>query len=130
MPRGPAPAWRARKPPVADPYILAIVEQAGGLGKFDPQTGFYGTGVLRGLADRDEASEWKRSLFRCAVWLNKNRIKPHGISISQADIERDGEEWKLIFRVSDKTYARKHMLETHGSDRSQWSYDPRRRGGT
>jgi hypothetical protein len=127
MPRGPAPAWRARKPPIADGYILAAIDQAGGLGKHDPQTGHYGTLVIRGLADRDEAAEWKSSLYRCAHFLSRHGIAP--VSISQADIERDGASWKITFRVSDKTMARKYQLENRGTDRSKWSYDPRR-GGT
>lgn len=126
MPRGPAPGWRARKQPVTDAYIMAAVEAAGGLGKHD-SAGHYGVLVIRGLADRDEAAEWRRSLFRCAHFMARNGIAP--VSISQADIERDGKKYKLTFRVSDKTMARKHQLETHGADRSRWAYDPRRRGG-
>ncbi len=127
MPRGPAPAWRVRKPPISDPYILAAIEQAGGLGKHDPQTGHYAQLVIRGLADRDEAAEWKSSLFRCAHYLSRNGIA--AVSVSQCDIERDGAGWKITFRISDKTMARKHQLDTHGADRSRWAYDPRRRGG-
>lgn len=125
MPRGPAPPWRARKQPVSDEYILAAVEQAGGLGSHHPQTGHYATLVIRGLADRDEAREWKLSLFRCAHWLSRHDIAP--VSISQCTIERDGAGYKITFRVTDKTIARKHQLETHGADRSKWAYDPRRR---
>lgn len=124
-PRGPAPQWRARKPPVSDPYILAAVDQAGGLGKHHPVSGHYATMVIRDLETRDEANEWKLSLFRCAHWLSRHDIAP--VSISQCTIERDGAKWKITFRVTDKTIARKHQLETHGSDRSKWAYDPRRR---
>ena len=73
MPRGPAPAYRARKEPVADDYLLAVISQAGGAGQHDPTTGLYGTLVLRGFKDRDEAKEWDRSLYRCALWLTRNR---------------------------------------------------------
>lgn len=127
MPRGPAPQWRARKPPVSDGYILAAIDQAGGLGKHHPDTGHYAVMIIRDLADRDEAAEWKASLFRCAHWLSRHDIA--AVSISQCDIERDGSKWKITFRVTDKTIARKHQLETHGTDRSKWSYDPRRRNG-
>ncbi len=125
MPRGPAPAWRARKPPITDEYILAAVDKAGGPGKHDGQ-GHYATLIIRGLADRDEAAEWKRSLFRCAHYMARNGIA--AVSISQADIDRDGTGYKITFRVSDKTMARKHQLQAHGTDRSKWSYDPRKRG--
>lgn len=127
MARGPAPQWRARKPPVSDPYILAAIEQAGGLGKHHPDTGHYGVLVIRDLADRAEATEWKNSLFRCAHWLSRHGIAP--VSISQCDIERDGAKWKITYRVTDKTMGRKFQLENRGADRSKWSYDPRRRGG-
>lgn len=125
MPRGPAPQWRARKPPVSDEYILAAIEQAGGPGKHDATTGHYGTLVIRDLADRAEAAEWKASLFRCAHWMTRHGIAD--VSISQCNVERDGAGYKITFRVTDKTIARKHQLETHGTDRSKWSYDPRRR---
>lgn len=124
MPRGPAPQWRQRKPPVTDDYIRAAIAQAGG--EHHPQTGHYGTLVIRGLDSRDEAAEYKRSLFRCALWLTRNGGP--SVSISQADIERDGTGYKLTFRVSDKVHARKYQLETKGTDRSKWSYDPRFKG--
>jgi hypothetical protein len=122
MPRGPAPQWRQRKEPVVDAYILAAISQAGGVGKHDG-TGHYGTLVIDGLADKDEAAEYKRALFRCALWLNRNQ--GHKLSISRSDIDRDGTGWKLTFRVTDKTHARRHMLEHHGPDRSKWAYNPR-----
>lgn len=128
MPRGPAPAWRARKPPIADDYILAAIAQAGGPGRHDPATGHYGTLVIRGLETRDEAAEWKSSLYRCAHYMTRRQIA--AVSISQADIERDGAGWKITFRVSDKTHARMHQLQTRGPDKSKWAYDPTRRGGT
>lgn len=124
MPRGPAPAWRTRKAPVTDAYILAAIDHVGGVGKHD-EHGHYGVLVIDGLADREEANEYKRSLFRCALWLSRNGGPT--VSISQADIERDGKTWKLTFRATDKTHARKFQLENKGTDRAKWSYDPRRR---
>jgi len=125
MPRGPAPGWKARKPPITDAYILAAVNQAGGVGKHHPQTGEYATLVLRGFADRDEALEWQRSLYRCALFLHKRRGIPVSVSVKMG---RDGKGWKLTYRVGDKTHARKYHLETHGTDRRRWAYDPTRRG--
>ena len=123
MPRGPAPAWRARKEPVSDDYLLAVINQAGGPGKHDA-SGLYGTLVIRGLKDREEAAEWDKSLFRCALWLTRNR----GADISvSTKIERDGNGYRLTFSVHDKTHARAHILAKHGSDRALWPYDPRRR---
>lgn len=124
MPRGPAPGWKARKEPVSDPHIMAAIEQAGGLGKHDAD-GHYATLVLKGFADREEALEWQRSLFRCALFLHKRRGIPVSIS---ARIGRDGKGWKLTFTVHDKTHARKYHLLAHGTDKSKWTYDPTRRG--
>jgi hypothetical protein len=127
MPRGPAPGWRARKEPVLDAWILASVEQAGGLGRHHPDTGHYATLIIRGLASRDEAAEWSRALYRCAHYLNRTGQVPVSMS---AKVERDGTKYKITFRAVDKTLARKHVLERYGPDRSKWPYDPRRRGGS
>lgn len=126
MPRGPAPAWRARKPPVLDAYIIASVNQAGGPGKHHPDTGHYATLRIRGLADKDEAAEYRRALFRCAYYMH--RTGQLDVSMS-ANVKRDGNGWMVVFHAVDKTLARKHHLEKHGTDRSKWPYDPRRRGG-
>jgi hypothetical protein len=125
VPRGPAPAWTARKEPVTDAYLLAAVEQAGGPGRHDTATGLYRTLVIRGLADREEADEWRRSLYRCALWLTKNRAA--GISVS-AGVQRDGNGYLIRFSVYSKTHGRAHVMAKHGTDRSKWPYDPRRKG--
>ena len=127
MARGPSQPWRQRKEPITDAYIQAAVEQSGGLGKHD-HNGHYGTLVIRGLASRAEAHEYELSLYRCALWLTRNKVM--AVSISQCDVESDGKEFKLTFRVTDKTHARLHHLDTHGTDRSKWSYDPRRRNAS
>jgi len=105
---------------------MASVDQAGGLGHHDPATGHYAELVIKGLADRDEATAWKNSLFRCAHYMSRNNIAP--VSISVAKIEQDGTGFRLRFRAGDKTYARQRVLEKYGPDRSKWPYDPRRRG--
>ena len=127
MPRGPAPAWRARKPPVVDAHIMASVTQAGGLGKHHPQTGHYAVLVIKGLASKEEAAEWRRALFRCAHHLNRTGQAPVSMS---ARISRDGTGYKITFAAVDKTLAKAHVLAKYGTDRSKWPYDPRRRGGT
>lgn len=125
--RGPAPGWRTRKEPVSDDYLMAVITQAGGPGHHDPATGLYGTLVLRGLASREEAKEWDLSLYRCALWLTRNR----GADISvSTKIEHDTSGYKLTFSVYNKTHGRQHVLTKHGTDRNAWPYDPRRRGGT
>lgn len=124
MPRGPAPAWRARKPPVLDDYVLASVTQAGGLGRHHPETGHYAELVIRGLS-KEDAAEYRRALYRCAHYLSRNGLAPVGMSAGPP--QRDGSQWKITFRAVDKTLARKHVLERYGPDRSKWPYDPRRR---
>jgi hypothetical protein len=124
VPRGPAPAWRTRKEPISDDYLLAAITQAGGPGKHDA-SGLYSTLVVRGFKDRDEAKEWDLSLYRCALWLTRNR----GADISvSTKIERDVDGFSVRFSVFSKTHARAHIMAKHGTDRSKWPYDPRRRG--
>ena len=121
MARGPAPGWRARKEPVSDDYLLAAISQAGGPGKHDPATGHYATLIIRGLKDRDEAKEWDLSLYRCALWLTRNRNA--GISVS-TKIEGSAGAYSVRFSVFNKTHARAHILQKHGTDRSGWPLRP------
>jgi hypothetical protein len=124
MPRGPAPAWRTRKEPISDDYLLAAINQAGGPGRHDPETGHYATLVIRGFENREDAKEWDKSLFRCALWQCRNR----GADISvSTKIYRDGPGYSIKFSVYNKTHARKYLMDKHGTDRTKWPYDPRRR---
>jgi hypothetical protein len=127
MPRGAAPEWRKRKDPVTDDWILASVERAGGLGKHHPATGHYADLVITGLASKEEADEYKRSLFRCAHYLNRTGRAPVSMSSDRPVRAADG-TYSLRFRAVDKTLARAHVLARYGTDRSKWPYDPRRRG--
>ncbi len=126
MPRGPAPPWRARKEPVLDAHILASVEQAGGIGHHDPETGHYAELVIRDLATREEAAEWSRALHRSAYFMSRHGVADVSV---KAKISKDGKGYKIVFRAVDKTCARAYVLATYGEDRSKWPYDPRRRGG-
>lgn len=124
MPRGAAPAWRVRKEPVSDDYLLAAVNQAGGPGKHDPATGHYATLIIKGFETREEAAEWSRSLYRCCLWLTKNRNADLSVTTK---IKRSGGGYLIEFSVYNKTHGRAHIMATHGTDRSKWPYDPRRR---
>lgn len=124
MPRSAAPQWRQRKEPVLDHYVLASVDQAGGLGKHHPETGHYAELVIRGLTSREQAQEYVRALNRAALWLHRNR----GAEVSMsAKIERSGGSYLIRFHAIDKTIARAHVMKKYGTDRSKWPYDPRRR---
>lgn len=127
MPRGPAPSWRARKQPVLDEWIWASITRAGGLGKHHPTTGHYADLMITGLADRDEADEYKRALHRCAFYLHRTGAASVSMSADRPQRQPTG-LYSIRFRVVDKTYAKKAMLERYGNDRSKWPYDPRRRG--
>lgn len=111
-----------RKLPIMDRYILTSVTFPGyGLGNYDAD-GHYKTLVIRGLATRATAQEWKRGLYRSALYLTR-----HGtpVSVSRADISRDGlHAWKLTYRVSDKERAKEHQVQAHGSDPARWAYNP------
>jgi hypothetical protein len=122
MPRGSAPPWRQRKPPVLDSWIMASIQQAGG--KYNPQTGRYATLRINGLASRDEAKEYVRALHRCGVFLAKWAIADVGV---HTKIIKGQDGYTVEFTAVDKAMARKHIIDTYGPDRSRWPYDPRRR---
>jgi hypothetical protein len=119
MPRGPAPQWRARKQPVADDWLLASVSQAGGHGQHDGETGFYADLVMRDLADRPEAEEWKRALHRSAVYLHKWGLADIGVS---AKIERSGGGYIIRYRAVNKQHAQSYVVRTYGPDPARWPY--------
>lgn len=127
MPRGPAPSWTQRKPPILDDYIWASISRSGGLGKHHPETGHYSTLVIKGLASKEEAAEYHRALYRCAHYLARHGTADVSMHIDRPKQQPDG-TWILSFRAIDKTLARQHVLARYGPDRSKWPYDPRRRG--
>lgn len=126
MPRGPAPAWRQRKDPVLDAWIWASVNRAGGLGRHHPATGRYADLVITGLADRDEAAEYKRALHRCAFYLHRTQAAQLSMSADRPERQPDG-TYSIRFRVVNKAHAKAAVLARYGNDRSKWPYDPRRR---
>ena len=126
MPRGPGPAWRARKPPVLDDWLMASVHRAGGLGRHHPETGHYGELVIE-CADATEARDHAQALYRAARYMAKWRIADIGVSVDRPKKTSDG-KWRVTFRAVDKTLARAHVMAKYGKDRSKWPYDPHRRG--
>jgi hypothetical protein len=122
MPRGAAPGWRARKPPVLDHWLMAVVNRAGGAGHHTD--GCYGELHIDGFADQEEALEYEKALYRCAAYMHRNGIADISVHV---DTERRGGEWIVRYQVYDKTWGRKHIMEKHGPDRSRWPYDVRRK---
>ena len=126
MPRSPVPEWRKRKEPILDHYVLASIEQAGGLGKHDPVSGHYGTLLVRELADREEAAEYVRALNRAALHLRRYQVADVGMS--GPDGTHGAEGYQIRFRADRQDRSpRQHVLRRYGPDRSKWPYDPRRR---
>lgn len=119
MPRGPAPQWRARKEPIADDWLLASVNEAGGHGQHHPETGFYAQLVMRGLADRAEAETWKQALHRSAVYLRRWKIADIGVS---AKIERSGSGYIIRYHAVNKAHAQNYVVTKYGPDPSKWPY--------
>src|SRR5271154_4052802 len=110
-----------RKHPILDGWIMASVNQSGGLGSYDDD-GHYSTLVIRGLPGRAEAQEWKRALY----------LTRHGtpVSISEASIIKDlvrRTGYQLTFRVSDKAKAVAHQQDTYGKDPANYAYNPANR---
>jgi hypothetical protein len=124
VPRSAAPQWRQRKQPVLDDYVMASIEQAGGQGHHNPETGHYAELIIRGLTSREEAGEYVRGLNRAALWLHRNRGAEIGMS---AKAEKAADGYRVRFKAIDKTTARAHVLAKYGPDRTKWPYDPRRR---
>lgn len=114
MPRASAPPWRQLKEPVLDHYVQASLDQANGTP--DPDTGHYAELHITGIAEREEAEEYKRALYRAA-----KRMK---VSMS-ATVHRSGSGYAIHFKAIDKRAARAYVLARYGNDRTKWPYSPR-----
>ena len=117
MARGPAPAWRARKPPFLDAEILASVSHC----EMDTETGKYGTLVYAGCESGDRAKEIIRALHRAA--------QRQGYSV-HCEVKKSGRIHDVHFVAIDKATARRYVVSKYGTDRNAWPYNPRRRGVT
>ena len=126
MPRGPAPTWNKRMEPVLDDWIMASINQAGGVGKHHPTTGHYATLRITGLTDQAQAAEYKKALHRCAFYLHRHGKVSVSMHADRPVREIDG-TYSITFRAVDKTFAKAAVLARYGNDRSKWPYDPRRR---
>lgn len=114
MPKGPPPQWRARKGPFLDAEILASVERA----EMDTETGKYATLVYAGCESAERAKEIVRALHRAA--------KRQGFSV-HAETKRSGGKWHIHYTAISKEHARRYVVQTYGTDRSAWPYNPRAR---
>jgi hypothetical protein len=117
MARAPAPQWRRRKEPILDDCVLASTRA---VESFCPETGHYGILRYVGCETPERASEIVQALYRSARHL--------GVSVTATVLPADDGTFCVEFRAIDKAHARAYVLKTHGTDRSQWPYDPRKRG--
>jgi len=107
---------------------MESVQRAGGLGRHDAN-GRYADLLITGLEDREQADEFRRSLFRCAHFLNRRGIAAVSMSADPPARQPDG-SYVISFRAIDKTAGRAYILAKHGGDRTRWPYDPRRRNAS
>lgn len=84
--------------------------------------------VLSGIETAERAHEIRRGIYRCAKHrgVSADAGKSTPAAPGEMGVTQQGKTWTLRWRIWDKRSARKRHLERHGSDRSQWPYDPRR----
>lgn len=129
MPKGPSQQWRKLADHTTEclPIIRAALSQ--GYGK---------TADLKGIESLERAHRLRQGIYNAAA---------HSKVSAEAGTRRQGNEepfatgdemgihknpdgtYTLKFRVWDKRRARKHHVETNGTDRSQWAYNPFAKGG-
>lgn len=109
-----------------DGWIWESINRAGGIGRHDPGNGHYADLIISGLADRDEADEYKRALHRCAFYIHRTGAASISMRADRPQKAANG-TYLIRFRVVDKTFAKQAVLARYGADRSKWPYDPRRR---
>jgi hypothetical protein len=112
MPRGPAPAWHQKAPHTVEaaPYIAAAF-----------RGGYEVEFTWSGIATHERARTLKNGLFNAA------RLHKPVVAVS-VEIVQAGRAWQLKFKLHDKRVARAHVVNTYGTDRTQWPYDMRAKG--
>jgi hypothetical protein len=112
MPRGPAPAWHQRAPHTVEaaPYIAAAF-----------RGGYEIAFTWSGISTHAEARTKKNGLHNAA------RLHTPSVAVSCV-IEQNGRTWQIRFTLHDKRVARAYVVNTYGTDRTQWPYDMRAKG--
>jgi len=90
--------------------------------------------VYHGIEDEARAAEIRKGLYRCARHrgLSLTVTWPYGGEMTSKTIQwppdksKDG-TYALTFTIFAKGHGRKHVVQTMGTDRSQWHYNPRQR---
>lgn len=118
MAKGPPPAWNRR-----DCRFDHLVGAALGQGPGKEL-------IYKDIDSFDRADDVRRGIYRCAkhrgLTADAGPSRPADQGKMGMHRQPDG-KWQVRFRVFDKRAGRKHHIQTYGSDRSQWPYDPRRR---
>ena len=119
MGKGPPPAWN-RRDCRFDHLVAAAISKGYGV-------------ILKytGIEDLDRAHDIRRGIYRCAKHRGLTAdAGPSGQLVDDAEqmgVRKIRGKYELWYRIWDKRTGRKRHLERHGTDRSAWPYDPRRR---
>jgi hypothetical protein len=120
MPKGPPAPWTSRDCRF-DHLIVAALEH--GMGKPVRYTG---------IETPERAKDIKNGIYRCArhrkisVWVEWTHSGNRTTKSADwpPDRQPDG-TYTLIYTLATKSQARKRHIETYGTDRQQWPYNPR-----
>lgn len=116
MPKAPPPE-RQRRDCRFDHLVAAALSRGYGV-----------TLVLGGIEDEGRGHEVRRGIYRCArhrgvsAEAGPNRL----VTGDDMGLRAAGDGYALHFRVWSKSSGRARVLQTYGTERSNWAYDPRR----
>lgn len=116
MPKGPPPQWR-RRDCRFDHLVAAALEKGYGV-----------VLVYSGITTEERAHDIRRGLYRCAKHREISAdAGPRVLVTGDAmGVRRNPDgTYTLKYRVWSKRDARKSHIQRNGTDRQQWSYNPR-----
>ena len=118
MPKGPPPAWSKRDCSFDHLVTAALAKGYGVVLKYT------------GIESEDRAHQIRRGIYRCARHRGVSADAGKSVTTSgdEMGVRRavDG-TFTLKYRLFDKRAARKAHITRNGTDRSAWSYNPRRK---
>jgi hypothetical protein len=120
MPRSAARPWRARASEAYDAYVFASIKHVNG--KHHPDTGAYGSLIIRGIPDQASAETVKKGLFASAKWLHE--YKGLNCSMSAKPKKNPDGTYRVEFTVYNKDHAYNYISKTYGDDPEKRPYSP------
>lgn len=119
MPRGPSKGSQRMAPHTR--AALPLIDGAIAKGWYEVEI------PVTGLKSVEEAESWRKGIHNSATLAGASA---HTTAVKGEDgrytfQQDDDETYRFSFVLHKKTAGRKHILEKHGTDRSQWPYDPR-----